>query len=47
MIYFNSINFSKQIIKRTDVITGIDEATLVVDMVKLLPKYTANEFQGI
>ncbi len=47
MVYFNSIIFCKQMRKRTDVITVIDEATLVVDMVKLLPKHTANEFQGI
>ena len=33
--------------KRTDVITVIDEPTLVLDMDKLLLKYTDNEFQGI
>lgn len=47
MVYFNSINFYKQIRKRANVITVIDEATLVLDMDKLSPNYTANEFQGI
>jgi hypothetical protein len=47
MVYFNSINFYKQIRKRANVITVIDEATLVLDMDKLLAKHTTNEFQGI
>lgn len=33
--------------KRTEVITVIGEATLVLDMDKLLAKHTTNEFQGI
>jgi DNA-binding XRE family transcriptional regulator len=47
MVYFNSINFYKQIRKGADVITVIDEATLVLDMDKLLAKYAIKEIQGV
>ena len=33
--------------KKNEVIKVIDEPTLFLDMDKLSPNYTANEFQGI